>query len=145
MTASGTILATDGSTDVEAAINAGGIVFTAIAADTAVANNLTTVAYTIGTGADNTAVALTATDTAIETAIAAELADGAADIGANYATGEGFLGLILNDADADGTADSYFLFEYIQDGSAGSAVADVTLIAVLNGTDAANVNPGDFI
>jgi hypothetical protein len=147
------LTATAGITDfaenaaaVTTGINAGNITFTALAADTAIADASTNVAYKIATdGADVTAVALTSTSTAIETAIAAELADGT-DVATAAVQGNGFLGLIGNDANADGVVDSYFLFEYIADATnATSAVADVTLIGIFEGTDAANINAGDFI
>jgi hypothetical protein len=143
---SGTILATNGVTDVDAAINAGNFVFTTIAADTAVADNLSTVAYRITTGADDIAVALTASAATFATAIAAQLADGAADIAANYANTEGYLGLIPNDANGDGTADSFVLYEFLQTttGAGVTNAAEIKVIAILDGTDALNVNTADF-
>jgi hypothetical protein len=141
-----TILATNGTTDVDAAINAGNFVFTSIAADTAVADALTTVAYRITSGADDIAVALTATAATFATAIAAQLADGAADISANYANGEGYLGLIANDANADGTVDSYVIYEFVQSatGAGVTGAAEIKVVAILDGTDAANWNSADF-
>jgi hypothetical protein len=131
---------------VDAAINAGNFVFTTIAADTAVADNLSTVAYRITTGADDIAVALTASAATFATAIAAQLADGAADIAANYANTEGYLGLIPNDANGDGTADSFVLYEFLQTttGAGVTNAAEIKVIAILDGTDALNVNTADF-
>jgi len=128
---------------VSTAINAGGATITALAANTAAAAGNDFVLVAVG---DASAVALTATNAAIKTAVAAKMADGAADIAANItAATEGFVFLFPNDANADGTVDSYFLGAYLADATfATTAAADLTIIGIFTDADAANAAAADF-
>jgi len=130
---------------VTTAINAGNFAIGTIASDTAINTAATDVFFTITGTADVTNMSLTAATADIVTAIAAQLADGT-DIAAALGAGEGFWGLIGNDVNGDGTVDSYFLFEYLAAGTAtASTSADIILVGIFNGTDASNVNAGDFL
>jgi len=132
-----------GAGNVSTAINAGGFTITALAANTAAAAGNDFVLVADG---DATAVALTSTEAVIEAAIAVKMAD-TTDIAGNItATGEGFGFLFPNDANADGTVDSYFLGYYLAAGvAATTATADVNVIAIFKDADAANAAAADFI
>ena len=128
---------------VSTAVNAGGFTFTALNADTAIGAAATDVAFLIA-ATDFTALALTSTDAQFATAIAAQLLDGT-DATTNLALGEGFIGLMANDADSDGTVDSYSLFQFIQATAATASADDIKLIGTFTGLDAANAAAGDFL
>jgi Ca2+-binding RTX toxin-like protein len=147
LTATAGIVAANNILDVTAAINAGTVTFTAIAVNTAIGSGATDTGFIIAAnGGDNTQISLTASDAAIETAIAAQLAD-TTDIAGALLAAEGFLGLIANDANADATADSYFLFEYKADavgGATASAAVDINLIAISDGLEFAQLVAADL-
>jgi hypothetical protein len=133
---------TGSDTNVSTAINAGGATITALAADTAAVAGTDFALIAVG---DATSVALTATQSAIETAVAAKMADGT-DIAANItAATEGFAFLFPNDADGDGTVDSYFLGAYAADATAATtAAADINIVGIFTDADAANAAAADF-
>jgi hypothetical protein len=132
---------------VSTGVNGGAVAVAAVAADTAIGNAVTAELIIVGNGADNIDATLNMTDAAIEALIAAQLADGAADISANLATGEGYIGLILNDLNGDGTDDSYLMYEHLASatGAAVTEAAELSLIGIFAGLDAANAAAGDFI
>jgi hypothetical protein len=99
------------------------------AADTAAADSETGVIWWVAEELASTTTAATAVANAVT-----ELSDGAADFGANFATGEG--GIVIMDNGSD-----TFLFEYKADGTPATTTADdLTLLATLVG-----VSDGDAL